>query len=178
MSETIKGLMALITVASFLGIAGGLTLCLFDQRRTRGKQIAFYGAVLFVFVFSFALFQKPSSSSATVPTTQIVEQKQPTYKEVLSQLRIGSLSWDKNKGFGTIMSATFVVHNDSPIVVKDVVVTCRHSANSGTTIDSNTRTVYDIIRSKSYASVVDMNMGFISSEAIETKCSVVGYSVA
>jgi hypothetical protein len=99
----------------------------------------------------------------------------PTYKEVLAQLRIGSFSWE-TKGFGTTMMATFVVHNDSPITVKDVVVTCKHSANSGTQIDSNTRTVYEVIQRKSYASVVDMNMGFIHGEAVKSKCIVVGYS--
>jgi hypothetical protein len=129
-----------------------------------------------LFVFSFALFQKPGESigSAMEQTAANVSQPpvaSPTYKEVLSQLRIRNLSWEK-KGFGSIMSATFVVHNDSPTTVKDVVVTCKHSANSGTMIDSNTRTVYEIIRRRSSASVVDMDMGFIHSAAVESRCSV------
>ena len=61
--------------------------------------------------------------------------------------------------------------------VKDVVVTCKHSANSGTLIDSNTRTVYEVIPRKSYAPVIDMSIGFIRSEVVQSRCSVVGYSV-
>jgi hypothetical protein len=77
MSETIKALMALVTLASLSGIAVGLILCLFRQRRARGKQIASYGAVLFVFVLSFALFQKPSDSGGTAQATQNVAPPPP-----------------------------------------------------------------------------------------------------
>ena len=38
------------------------------------------------------------------------------------------------------MVATFVIYNDNKFPVKDLVVTCTHTANSGTVIDSNTRT--------------------------------------
>jgi hypothetical protein len=138
--------------------------------------------VLFVFVFSFALFHKPEksigSSAPELPTQSAVVEPSPapTYNEVLAKLRIGGLSWEK-EGFGTIMKATFVVYNDSPVAVKDVVVTCKHAANSGTVIDSNTRTIYEIVDGKSYLSVVGVNMGFIRSEIVSSKCAVTRFSL-
>ncbi|MFH0302941.1 hypothetical protein AAFX91_38430 [Bradyrhizobium sp. 31Argb] len=98
-----------------------------------------------------------------------------SYKEILARLKIDSVTWEKD-GFGTIMKASFVIRNNSTIDVKDVVVTCRHSGNSGTYIDSNTRTIYEVVPHNSYHAVIDLNMGFIHSAATQSACAVPGYS--
>jgi hypothetical protein len=95
-------------------------------------------------------------------------------KEVLAKLRIDSVTWEKD-GFGTIMKASFAIRNDSSVHVKDVVVTCRHSGNSGTVVDRNTRTIYEIVPHNSYQAVIDFNMRFIQSAVTRTACSAQGY---
>jgi hypothetical protein len=43
-------------------------------------------------------------------------------------------TWSKI-GFDDIMEANFIVKNDSDYSVKDLEITCQHTANSGTKID-------------------------------------------
>jgi|APCry1669190119_1035276.scaffolds.fasta_scaffold26546_1 hypothetical protein len=176
-----KAMMGFVVFVSLVGIATGLVMCIFRERRPRGKQIAFYGAVGFVFAFSFALFQGPQTPVETTKATATEKvaalPPRPTYNDVLAKLKVDSLTWEKD-GFGTMMKASFVIRNYSPIDVKDIVVTCRHSGNSGTRIDSNTRTVYEVVDHNSYKAVIDFNMGFIRSEVAKSQCDVTGYSAA
>ncbi|GMO86163.1 hypothetical protein [Bradyrhizobium ottawaense] len=179
-------LMGLLTLLSLGGIAVGLMMCVFQQLRGRGKQIAFYGVVGFVFVFSFMMFQGPKNRSqalANPPSAQAVASETPSlpappsYKQVLSNLRVDSLTWEK-RAFGAVMRASFVVRNLSPVDVKDIVVTCKHSTNSGTYIDSNTRTVYEKVPRNSYQAVIDFDMGFINTNVSRSTCVVDAYSPA
>lgn len=174
--------MGFLTLGSFAGIAVGLAMCAFRHLRSRGKQIAFYGVVGFIFVFSFFLFRGPKGDVAQATTNAPSAQDTappapPTYKEVLSKLTVDSLTWEKD-GFGTIMKASFVIRNYSTIDVKDVVVMCKHSSNSGTYVDSNTRTIYEKIPHNSYQAVIDFNMGFIRSAVSRSACVVESYSPA
>jgi hypothetical protein len=95
--------------------------------------------------------------------------------EALTNMRIGGFSW-KTDGFGTVMVATFVIYNNNAFPVKDAVVTCFHSTNSGTAIDRNTRTVYERIEANGYQSVVEMNMGFIHSASTKSSCRVTDFT--
>src|SRR6266481_4898064 len=61
----------------------------------------------------------------------------------LSQVSL-DFKW-RTKGFGNIMEADFTIKNNSNYNIKDLEIRCRHSAKSGTEIDSNTRTIYDVI---------------------------------
>jgi hypothetical protein len=56
-------------------------------------------------------------------------------------------SWTKG-GFDSIMIANFTVKNSTKYSVKDITVTCTHYAASGTEIDSNTRTIYEMVKGK------------------------------
>ena len=98
-----------------------------------------------------------------------------TKSEAMHNIRIDGFRWDKS-GFGSIMIATFVIHNDNKFPVKDLVVKCTHTANSGTVVDSNTRTIFERIEARSYQSVVDMNMGFIRSAVKSSQCNVVNFT--
>ena len=97
--------------------------------------------------------------------------------EALAKLSISSSRWEKD-GFGTIMKASFVLHNGNAFPVKDLTVTCVHTANSGTKIDSNTRTVYERIGADQYYSVTDMSMGFIHSAVSSSTCRVTNFAPA
>jgi hypothetical protein len=74
------------------------------------------------------------------------------------------------------MLATFTFKNDNDFDVKDVAVQCDHSANSGTVIDRNTRTIYEVVKAHSTKTVRGFNMGFINSQAASTACGVIAVS--
>jgi uncharacterized membrane protein (Fun14 family) len=82
-----------------------------------------------------------------------------------------TFTWRKG-GFGSVMFASFDFTNNNNFAVKDITVTCNHSADSGTRIDSNTRTIYQLIDAHSYKSVNDFDMGFIDNQATQTHCYI------
>jgi hypothetical protein len=124
----------------------------------------------------------PTKAQATVSTSasgraQPVRPKPISKAEALAKLSISSFRGGKD-GFGTVLIASFVLHNGNTFPVKDLTVTCVHAGNSGTRIDSNTRTVYERIGADQYYSVTDLNMGFIHSAATSTSCRVTNFAPA
>lgn len=99
----------------------------------------------------------------------------PSEVRPLDRIRLSGVRWEKD-GFGSIMNATFVINNDNPFAIKDVEVTCVHTSKTGTVIDRNTRTVYEMISARGYQSVVEMNMGFIHSAAKATHCKATDFT--
>ena len=87
-----------------------------------------------------------------------------------------SFHWSKG-GFGNVMEADFAVTNNSNYAVKDIEINCEHFAKSGTNIDSNKRTIYDVVPAHSTKKFPHFNMGFIQSQAASSKCSITDLSV-
>lgn len=117
---------------------------------------------------------KPTTP-AEQPLTQKTAPAKPiptmiTLQEAKQQVSL-DYKWSKD-GFGTIMIVDLVFTNSSPYPAKDITVTCTHYAPSGTEIDSNTRTIYEVIPAKGIKKVNDFNMGFIHSQASSTTCKI------
>lgn len=79
--------------------------------------------------------------------------------------------WGKS-AFDMVMEVDFTFTNRSPYPAKDITVTCTHFAPSGTEIDSNTRTIYEIIPAKGKKLIKKFNMGFIHTQATSTTCKI------
>jgi hypothetical protein len=84
--------------------------------------------------------------------------------------------WSKG-GFGSIMEADFTITNPTSYKVKDLEVECDHSAPSGTVIDSNTRTIYEVVEPKSKKVIKKFNMGFIHSQAASSSCKITDLTI-
>lgn len=117
------------------------------------------------------------------PQNQTYQQKVSFYTERKNEARdmkrsperyveIADFSWTK-EAFGNVMEATFTIKNTLPVKVKDIEVKCTHSAPSGTVIDSNRRTIYEIIGAGRTRTFRKVNMGFIHSQANRSACAVV-----
>jgi hypothetical protein len=113
-----------------------------------------------------------SERAATVssPVSSSRERTDSRRNQALSQIKL-DFTWRKG-GFETAMIADFVITNPSPWRVKDLEVACDHFGPSGTKIDSNVRTVYEIVEAKSTKRVKEFNMGFVRSQATKSSCSV------
>lgn len=77
---------------------------------------------------------------------------------------------------GAIFYGTFGIENKGATDIKDVEITCTHFGPSGTAIDANTRTIYEVVKAKSTKTVKAFNMGFVHSQAVRSSCSVVRYA--
>jgi hypothetical protein len=97
-------------------------------------------------------------------------------ENILRKISIEKWNWHKG-GFENIMLADFVFKNDNDFPVKDLTVECIHSAPSGTKIDQNTRTIYEVFPAKRTKSILKFNMGFIHSQAERSLCHITDYQL-
>lgn len=87
-------------------------------------------------------------------------------------LTIKDFDWAKG-GFGSIMEISRLkIRNDAPFAIKDLVLRCVHQGNSGTDMDRNTRTIFEIVPANDEKTIRGINMGFISSQAVTSECEI------
>jgi hypothetical protein len=71
-----------------------------------------------------------------------------------------------------VVEANFTIDNQSKYNIKDLEIKCTHFAKSGTAIDSNTRTIYDIVKAHGKKRIERFNMGFIHTQAQSSSCVI------
>lgn len=145
--------------------------------------VLFIGISIWVMIFAFDATIRAgrpvveSSSTANVPALGASTSKPPlpTPSVISREDAKGMVSFDykwSKSGLGMVMEVDFTFTNRSPYPAKDITVTCTHYAPSGTEIDSNTRTIYEIIPAKGKKTIRNFNMGFIHSQASSTSCKI------
>lgn len=91
------------------------------------------------------------------------------------------LAWENTKitkwhlrkdDLGITVKGDFTVRNDGDIAIKDLDIYCQSYASSGTAIDSNKRTIYEIVPAHSTKMFRNFDMGFIHSQAHSNKCLI------
>lgn len=97
-------------------------------------------------------------------------------EEAQSQVQLENFEWTTG-GFGNVMMADFKIKNDSKYLVKDIEITCTHTAKSGTVIDSNKRVIYDSVEAGATKKIKDFNMGFINSQANQSSCEITDFQI-
>lgn len=75
------------------------------------------------------------------------------------------------------MVASFSFTNGSNHDVKDVEITCKHYAPSGTQIDENTRTIYEVFQAHKKKRIQEFEMGLIHSQAVRTNCKITDFTM-
>ena len=108
------------------------------------------------------------SSTGTNPATN--RERSDPKVVVIPQVKL-SFTWSKG-GFDNVMEANFTVQNNSDVDIKDFEITCQHSAASGTIIDRNVRTIYDVVKAHSKRRFPNFNMGLIHSQAVRSSCAI------
>lgn len=127
-------------------------------------------AVLFIgyFVYTCTTAYEQSSGTAT--------DQQGEKIQLLNQMDI-DFKWSKT-GFDNIMQANFTITNNNPTAVKDIKITCTHYAKSGTRIDDNSETIYQIIPANQTQQFNEISMGFIHTQTDATSCRIVSVQSA
>lgn len=92
-----------------------------------------------------------------------------------SSLTIDKFNWHKG-GFKSVMIANFHFKNTGKRAVKDIKILCTGYANSGTVIDNNISTVFELVK-PGKTKKVEVNMGFIRSQVASTSCSIIDFDL-
>ena len=123
---------------------------------------------------SAATPSRTTKTSIAVPSKDLqATHPEPSVVPVESAKHMVSIKYNWSKGgFDTVMLVDFTFTNRSPYEAKDITVTCTHYAPSGTQIDSNTRTIYEVIPAGGVKRIKAFNMGFIHSQASSTVCKI------
>jgi len=130
---------------------------------------------IFLGIFIAAFLGILSSEEETKHSTS----KVTTSKQTAMQNISIDYSWYKDDldGSNSLMEADFTISNYSGFEVKDIEITCTHFAKSGTSIDSNTRTIFDVIPARQKVTFKKFSMGPIHPQAASTNCKVTDLKV-
>ena len=131
-----------------------------------GCLVVFLGLIILGGMSSVLRNSEDGVTTPKVDPTPKVEPK----NIALSQVSL-KFHWTK-EGFDNIMQANFTIKNESVYDVKDLEINCEHYAKSGTLIDSNKRTIYDVVKAHSTKQFKNFNMGFIHTQAVKSSCAV------
>ncbi len=112
-----------------------------------------------------------AGNPGTSTTSTASAKREPSPKQLAMDNVKLDFSWGKT-GFDNIMEADFTVTNNSQYQIKYIEITCTHYAKSGTRIDSNERTIYEVVPVKRKKTFEKFNMGFIHSQAEKTGCAI------
>ena len=98
----------------------------------------------------------------------------PTSSMTMSTPAFGArLAYEWWKVGTSFMEGNFVVYNDNDYAIKDIEVECVHSGNSGTQLDRNVRTIYELVPAGGRKGVSGLQMGLIHTQATSTICSII-----
>ncbi len=89
----------------------------------------------------------------------------------LNRVMVVNVAWKKDAPQGAML-ATISFHNTHPFDVKDVEVTCEHFGEGGTLLDRNVRTISATLKSNSFKTVPDIEMGREQTQAARSTCAV------
>lgn len=136
-----------------------------------------------IFLLIFGLFilgkvigEMNNSSTSSTGTNQTSTVSESPKDVALRSLKL-DFKWHLG-GFENVMLADFTVSNPTAYPVKDIEITCNHTAKSGTKIDSNTRIIYDIVPANGKKTFKKFNMGWIHSQADSSSCRCTDLKIA
>ena len=117
-----------------------------------------------------------ASGAGIEAVSDSIEEAEAKKKESIKDLEIVDFKWNK-ESFGSVMEADFTIKNNGTVDVKDIEIECVHYAPSGTKIDSNTRTFYELIKAGESRELKSVNMGFIHSQVEKSESAIISATI-
>lgn len=78
----------------------------------------------------------------------------------------------RKEGFGNVLVIDITIRNRGLSNLKDFNILCTNYGASGTVIDTNSRTIFEIINSRVARTFKSINMGFINGQTTNTGCII------
>jgi hypothetical protein len=136
------------------------------------KKTSLFSWIILIFIVMVAidLFSDENSSGSGAS-------KASTTPKAIAMSQV-SLDFKWNKiAFDSVMKADFAIKNDSEYQIKDITIECPHYAASETKIDSNKKTIFDVVPKNSKRIFKDFTMGFIHSQIKSSGCKIVDLKI-
>ena len=137
----------------------------------KSKKISKVLMIVIAFIVLVKLFSGETKTTEPTSTPAVATSAAEMKANAMSKVKIKKLDWGK-EGFDNVMIVNVTFENLSNRNVKDIVLTCNHYSNSQTKIDSNSRTIFEVIPIGKTKRVKNFNMGFIHNQASGTNCEI------
>ncbi len=131
--------------------------------------LAFFGSTILPSSTSTSASQSVSSGSPRPLSPRELKEA------IRNQIKL-DWEWQKS-GFGNVMEADFTITNRSDHDIKDIEIRTVQVGKSGTQIDRNTRTIYEIIKARQTKEFKKFNMGFIHSQSESVSARITDFVV-
>jgi hypothetical protein len=136
-----------------------------------GLMVAFYSS------------SRPPAQSAAIPASKQAEQTQQSiadtrgaFEDAIKSISLG-LDWRKG-GFGSVAVANFTVTNYNPFAIKDVRVRCTFYSKSGTELNRDNVTLYEVFGASKTKKIRDLSVSFINQQAATGSCKPTDFARA
>jgi len=163
-----------LVAALMVGFAGWMLLSGKAGNRIEGRRMSLAIAASPERVPAAAMTAiqgESAADSATVPLEAIA----PVQAPPVQGLRISSQSWRRG-GLGSNALITFTLRNANDYAVRDIEISCVFVRRDGTHLTDRTRTLHDIVNTRSRRTLARLHIGFVNVNADRAKCSPVNAS--
>jgi hypothetical protein len=140
-----------------------------------GLLVLIGGLIALISIIS-NLSKTPEEKARETAAAETATVRQTARQVAMNETKIVKFSWQKG-GFNSVMLANFTIRNNGDRDVKDLDIRCEHAGPSGTVIDHNEQTVYEIVKAHSTRTLREVNMGFIASQAAGSNCEILSLSL-
>lgn len=83
----------------------------------------------------------------------------------------------RKAAFGSVLIIDITLHNRALSHLKDFEIECEVTGNSGTTIGTARKTLYEMVEARKTRKFRNVNMGFINAQAARFGCDVVNVAI-
>ena len=135
-----------------------------QQAPKRTSCLTWLAAIVLIPAVLVAVWNSSERAASGKPPATYSERQKTPRERAKAALEITSWKWGKVAG-GNVMLASFKIRNNGDEAFKDIEIECIHTAPSGTVIDRNKRTIYEVLKAGETREFKDFNMGFIHSQA-------------
>lgn len=135
-----------------------------NRKSTRTRLVIFAATA----VILYAIYQSAPSKvdGATDKNLYHSEaERSLAYTEIVS-------SKTRKTGFGALMEGDFVIRNFGDIAIKDIEISCRSIAPSGTVLGNHKQVIYQTLGPSSQATYKDIPLGPINTQTDATSCEI------
>jgi hypothetical protein len=141
-------------------------------------RIAVGSLIVILIVLGIAVSQHsrnnedPLFVSSSPPVQSVADIRQ----QIIDQVKIKELNWYKS-GVENIMMVNVTFENAGASDVEDIELTCDDYSNSGTKIHNNSRIIYEVVKAGKSKHILNVDMGFIDSQAVSASCRITNLAV-
>lgn len=142
-----------------------------QHRKSTGTRLAIFSAIA---VILYAMYQSapPRVDGTTEKSLYHSEaERSLAYTEIVD-------SKTRKTGFGALMEGDFVIRNFGDVAIKDIEISCRSVAPSGTVLGNHKQVIYQTLGPSSQATYKDIPLGPINTQTDGASCEITAVKLA